>query len=231
MIYGLIDPRDGQLRYVGRSRSSPVQRLASHCAPSSRRQSAPVGRWLADLHAAGAKPEIEVLDAQPADDNNAEQFWIGYYRALGCNLTNVSSGGATGGIGVRCSEEKRRKIGNAHRGMAKPSLRHQRPSEVGMKISAAKRGTPNLKLLGRKRPPHVVAKIVAANTGQRRSDEQRRTIARAHGGKPFVDQHGIRYEIINEAGRQLGVSGSSVWKVLRGLRRSVKGYVFRYVES
>jgi hypothetical protein len=50
-------------------------------------------------------------------------------------------------------------------------------------------------------------------------------------GRPsraFVDQHGNRYGSLREAAAKLNLNHVHVWAVLRGLRRSTKGYRFRY---
>jgi hypothetical protein len=54
----------------------------------------PRHRWIADLLASGAEPEIIELDAVSVDVwEEAEQFWIGYLRFLGCDLLNATAGG------------------------------------------------------------------------------------------------------------------------------------------
>lgn len=41
------------------------------------------------------KPEIEILEEfeEKHDLNDAEIFWISYFKMIGCNLTNISKGG------------------------------------------------------------------------------------------------------------------------------------------
>jgi hypothetical protein len=95
IVYGLVDPRDGQLRYVGKS-CSGKRRARQHANPSrSIRDFTYKGNWVNGLVAAGLRPEVEVLefvgDAQSLDE--AERFWIAYYRGLGCRLTNLTDGG------------------------------------------------------------------------------------------------------------------------------------------
>jgi hypothetical protein len=55
--------------------------------------------------------------------------------------------------------------------------------------------------------------------------------SRAHGGRPFVDQHGKRYETQREAARVLGLSQGDVGRVLQGRYAQVKGFTFQYIES
>lgn len=98
IIYGLIDPRNGQLRYVGQSSRGlirPKQRHARHC-----------WSWEENLKCEGLVPEIEILQECNLIDelDEAEIFWIGYFRMIGANLTNISTGGC-GSKGAKRSEE------------------------------------------------------------------------------------------------------------------------------
>lgn len=61
-IYCLIDPRDGRVRYVGRTTQSLVRRLQGHCDSATRyRSQTPLTRWLRELLAAGQSPRIRSL--------------------------------------------------------------------------------------------------------------------------------------------------------------------------
>ena len=61
-VYALLDPRDGALRYVGRS-SNPAKRVRNHLNP---RQSGPrMTEWIQGLAAAGLMPDIAVLREVP----------------------------------------------------------------------------------------------------------------------------------------------------------------------
>lgn len=113
LIYGLIDPRDGQLRYVGRS-SSGLARALHHSQPRALR----IGKtrctnWCKNLKNNNLRPEIVILEswdiATNDELNEAEIFWIAYFRGLGCSLVNHTLGG--GGLsGHRHSEEHKLRI-------------------------------------------------------------------------------------------------------------------------
>src|SRR6266852_3292144 len=89
VIYGLIDPRDGTLRYVGKTISSPQARLNGHIAeglaPRYRRH---VVCWIMALLAAGVRPKMVEIETVPSGENweEAEQFWIAYLRSLDADL-------------------------------------------------------------------------------------------------------------------------------------------------
>lgn len=61
-IYALVDPRDGRVRYIGRTSQSLVERLQGHCDYAARyRSQTPLMRWLRELLAAGISPRIRAL--------------------------------------------------------------------------------------------------------------------------------------------------------------------------
>ena len=236
VIYGLVDPRNDQLRYVGKSTTGAKQRLASHLCPSSLKEQTRKNGWLKGLLKKSLRPEvitIEVCEGK-ADLNEAERHHIAAFRALGCNLTNATPGGD--GEGWPCSEEKRAKLSAATKGRRLSVLTSETYARIGLKAR------------GRKRSPESIAKTASKNKGQKRSPEQLQRfsevsrlkwaepgyvekMARAHGGRPFVDQHGRRYETQQGAARQLVLSAGHINQVLQGKRRSAGGLVFTFIKE
>ena len=92
-IYGLIDPRDKALRYIGKT-INVSRRYIKHLLPSSLQEMTHKNRWLITLLAAGVKPEIIILDIVSDDfANETEEFFISYMKYIGCDLTNGTPGG------------------------------------------------------------------------------------------------------------------------------------------
>lgn len=132
-IYALTDPRTGDVRYVGKA-ANPKLRLRGHLRKQEIQANTHKARWLRTLLADGLLPSIVVLESVPADGwQEHEQRWIAYYRALGANLTNSTSGGdgidkgtkhrpesvakiRAALIGRPVSEETREKIRARHKG-------------------------------------------------------------------------------------------------------------------
>lgn len=124
-IYGLIDPRNQQLRYVGKTVLEPPKRLSVHQwrarkEPHKRHSMA----WLLGLDRAGLSAEIFVIEEVPAgaDWVAAEQFWIGYFRMIGADLCNHTTGGE-GQTGYKQPPEviaKRIRRGPDHHCFGKP---------------------------------------------------------------------------------------------------------------
>ena len=91
-VYLLIDPRDGEIRYVGASKLG-VGRLSAHIQESYLGISAS-GRtkaaWIHEVLMAGYTPIAEPLIICESKDEmeRLEQVWINRLRLAGCNLTN-----------------------------------------------------------------------------------------------------------------------------------------------
>lgn len=91
-VYALVDPRDGETRYVGCA-SDPDARLASHLweldnlGPSNDRL-----RWLYELREYGYSPTLTVLEEVGLDWRSREKYWISQFP----RLTNIHPGGGGG---------------------------------------------------------------------------------------------------------------------------------------
>lgn len=64
-IYGLVDPRNDVVRYVGRS-VNPVARFQSHV---SRASSHALFEWLSELEELGTRPRLLVISVVPLSSN------------------------------------------------------------------------------------------------------------------------------------------------------------------
>lgn len=92
-IYGLTDPRSGDIRYVGQTVSLDL-RMRSHatCAERGDRPNSPRNRWLSDLVSAGLVPGFVVLEeCLLGEAHERERFWYDKLRGSGANLVNGKS--------------------------------------------------------------------------------------------------------------------------------------------
>lgn len=148
-IYALIDPVDGDIRYIGKS-IRPVARACNHMQDKT-----PCHRthWLQSLKARGLKPDMVILErvegAWPWQES--ERFWIAYGKRHGWRLTNNTDGGdgveglpadtrakmAAIWLGRKHSAESKAKIGAASRGRkhSTESREHMRQIMTGRKIT------------------------------------------------------------------------------------------------
>lgn len=146
-IYGLFDPRNGQLRYVGKT----------HCL-KSRKSTHKHGRttnlhlknWINILLKEGLYPEFSILEeSNDLEWMQDEVFWIQYMRSIGCPLVNIRDGGQGRGRGYVMPEETKRKLSLSNKWK-------KRSEEHCKRMSILNKG----KLLGRKDKPEWIAKRI-----------------------------------------------------------------------
>lgn len=152
-IYGFADPRNGALRYVGQTRQPVHRRLKDHLKSNFRSR---VRDWLRKLRSIGMKPVIQILesDVVESDVNDAEVFWIAYFKSTGAVLLNMTDGGGF----ENKSREACMRIAEKLRGRKRPAwiMERLRQSNIGRVPSAETR-----------------AKMAAAQRGRKHSLETR----------------------------------------------------------
>ncbi len=113
-IYGLVDPRNDELRYVGWAYCAQ-KRLKGHLEDTRSTKKKPTHKvcWLRTL---SDQPNLIIFETLPESDwSEAERFWIAYFKSLGCRLTNATDGGE-GMIGFKHSDEARIKMSKGMKG-------------------------------------------------------------------------------------------------------------------
>lgn len=120
-IYTLSDPRNNQIRYVGKTVLPLAERLQRHLRMDDKGKKV---NWLKSLKNQDLKPTIELVDIVPEDDwRFEERFYISYFKFLGFNLTNLHEGGNGSRLGCKQSEETKQKKRESMRGW-KPTKEH-----------------------------------------------------------------------------------------------------------
>ena len=90
-IYALICPLDGMSKYIGKA-NNPEKRVLDHMQ-DMRGIVYEKAMWIKKLKLAKKKPILEILEQVEIDKwQNAEEFWISYFKVIGCNLFNKRSG-------------------------------------------------------------------------------------------------------------------------------------------
>ena len=164
-IYGLRDPRNSEIRYVGYTSYLPKQRLRTHIYGARRGKRTPRDCWIRKLLALGIEPEPITLEVDPVGGwQEAEKAWIATLRNMGCRLTNVSSGGRGGvrGLTWKLSEE------------TKERMRKPKSAETRARMSASRRANPRSPISEETR-----AKMRVARLGKPLSEETRAKIGRS----------------------------------------------------
>lgn len=96
LIYCLKDPETNEIRYVGKTVGSLANRLRGHISVArTRAKRGHSVNWIVHLLERGLHPIIELIEiVQPGNDwAERERYWIGYGRASGWRLTNLTDGG------------------------------------------------------------------------------------------------------------------------------------------
>jgi hypothetical protein len=119
-IYMLIDPITNQVRYIGKA-NNPTERYKNH-KNRCRDKNTHKRKWINKLRLQNLYPEIEVIDTVPINNwHYWEKFWIAYYKFLGCNLINYTSGGDGLTFGNQTSFKKGQIPWN--KGLSKPKIK------------------------------------------------------------------------------------------------------------
>lgn len=130
-IYILIDPRDNQVRYVGKTKNI-TRRFNQHISEASKVRTYK-NNWLLQLKLNKLRPEMVIIDE--CEDNSwilLEQWYIEIFKSWGYKLTNLTKGGE-GLCGYIPTQETLQKISRSNKGRT-ISL------ETRQKISAALKG-------------------------------------------------------------------------------------------
>lgn len=136
-IYGLCDPRNQQIKYVGKTVQPLNFRLSQHIHHYGVKKRTKKSCWITQLLKENLYPEI--FEIERIDEQNwieAERFWIAYFKSIGCDLKNIAIGGEGNG-GNKLTEQHKAKIAIASTGK-------KHTEEAKRKISE--------KAIGRKRP-------------------------------------------------------------------------------
>ncbi len=135
-IYKLIDPRDNQIRYIGKTNQSSInRRLTGHIRSSIIRNRTKKEKWINSLIKMELKPIIQVIEE--CDHSIWEQreiYWIDFYKNE--NLTNLTEGGE----GVKDNQgEKNGMYGKRHKDTSKTKMRERANLRTGIKNSRARK--------------------------------------------------------------------------------------------
>jgi hypothetical protein len=221
-IYSLTDPRDGRVRYVGKTNDIRI-RLSNHVSQALhyRKRNHRVN-WIRSLVEGGQLPVLSILEEGAGDWAAAEKKWIARFRQAGYELVNATDGGE-GNEGGHHSVETRAKIGAAGKGRpctaetrekmraaakarsAEISAANKRrvvSEETRAKMSAAAKARAtetSLRLKGHILSAESRAKISAANTGRRLSAEAIAKRSAAQVGRRHSTETRSKMSVITKA--------------------------------
>jgi hypothetical protein len=133
-IYVLIDPLDGEIRYVGVTTVTLESRLSGHIGEAAGGIDTYKCRWIRKLVRLGFKPTIVQLCLVKGESwSEVEVYWIAYFKTIGCPLTNATEGGQ----GHKITQEIKDKISLAQKGKPKKNPNPRLSSSHKNKIRQA----------------------------------------------------------------------------------------------
>lgn len=190
IVYGLVDPRSKEVRYVGWT-SNIRRRMREHCCPKDRER-AYKDNWLRELKTSGLSPICITLETGNGDGyGEAEKHWIAKYRDSGVRLTNITDGG-DGATGHIKSIETRLKLSSALKGRPRPREVIERAVATKRKRGHTQKQYNALRLVslgnkGRKQPRAAVearARALRGKSWGHHSEEVRKEISKRFKGVP-----------------------------------------------
>lgn len=111
-IYVLVDPRNNNIKYLGKTIKPLNKRLSAHLSDKSKSKKS---SWIKSLLSQNLKPIIRLVDSIESDWEFWEEYWITNLKLLGIELLNHTNGGE-GMYGYIPSEETRQKWSIAFKG-------------------------------------------------------------------------------------------------------------------
>lgn len=166
VVYLLIDPRDGEGRYVGAT-TKFEQRKTQHLCDPAWNDDSYRARWLRKLKCLGLQPEMVIIGSYSTIElmYEAEMYWENDLRAWGCRLVNTKRCGIPVHPTARTAEACVN-ISLAKLGTKNPMFGQTHSDETKRKMSVARSGSRN------------------GNFGKRMSDTQKEQIREALTGRP-----------------------------------------------
>jgi len=233
-IYGLVDPRTEEIRYIGKTEQIPDCRLTQHVHRArTTDRNTHLLNWLRLMLDADMVPSItilEIVDAGGPDWQEREREWIAHGHESGWPLTNSTSGGE---------------------GIIDPSPEVRKARSVRMKGNKYASG--NLNAVGkrsdafRKRMAEV-AKVTRNALGHTLDEETRKTISNklkmyyANGGERMRGERQAQSKLTEQdvrTIRQRYAEGNVSYRALAGdyglsysaIRNAATGRSWRHLEE
>ena len=94
LIYGLVDPRTNEIRYVGKTTQTLNKRLSQHLC-SNKKHNPHKFNWINQLKTLNLKPTIILIET--CNDKNWVEREKHYILTIE-NLTNITQGGENGSV-------------------------------------------------------------------------------------------------------------------------------------
>lgn len=114
-VYGLVDPRTDEVRYVGKTIASPYGRYRSHVKDAEIGKIGHRSNWIRQLSHLDLRPRLLIIEqgVPVSTINDRERWWVQSGRSWGWDLTNATRGGEGA---IRWSDDSRKNLSRAMKG-------------------------------------------------------------------------------------------------------------------
>ena len=175
-IYALCDPRTEEVRYIGQTMRAVEKYVTGHWKAARNGSDRYVHRWIRSL---GREPVHFILEECDTREelNEAERFWIDWYRRCGfARLTNLTDGGDGGDTSAGFTKETKRKMseGQKNKDLSKQSESFKRSSALKAHHD---------RLRGIPRTQEARDKISTTLRGKKHTSTHRKRNKEAHAGQ------------------------------------------------
>lgn len=208
-IYGLMDPRTNEIRYVGKTAGSLVNRLRGHIKDKGSNKHKV--NWIKSVLSAGTTPEIFEIERVDKDNwQEAEIFWIAYFKELGAKLTNATAGG-DGLSSESWTPEMRQRVSIIQKDRplteehVQALLKANADPEVKARRSASQ--------MGHEVSKEARKKLRQANLGKTHSDESKAKMSLAQIGKP-------KEKAQNRTAEENAIVSANISKAVTGIKKT-----------
>lgn len=215
IVYELIDPQTGDIRYVGLTIQATDRRMRRHLFDARSGLRDHRSTWIRSLLAVGRRPIMKVIERLPEDDlPSAESHRIAMLRFNGCDLVNTTDGGEH----PRPSPEVRAKISEAKRHPSPETRAKLSAAATGRHPSAETRAKLSSATKGRPFSQEHCRRISAGETGHSVSERCRRLIGIANSVRVVSEETKRRMSLAHT--RLSDASRANMAAAQRGRRHS-----------
>ncbi len=250
VIYGLCDPRDGRVRYIGKA-VDHKKRLRMHiCDSVNGSDKTHKAHWIRQLVASGVTPVLSILSTCASRHylNEMERVIIRLFRERGAQLTNLTPGGEGGGYTPTPETREKLSISMKKRPAFSFETRARMSAAGRVKVLTPEhraklkatlmvtRADPTIQAKQRdiaRTSPACIAQRERLHASMRGRKRAQVAVAKTAAAcrKRLIDQYGTIYESMKDAGAELGISPTNISTMIHGRRPHVRGYVFRLYEA
>ena len=211
-IYGLKDPRDCQIKYIGKTIN--IDRRYKEHIQTHRNRKSKKNSWIINLIKNGLEPIMEIIEECNLDNwEEREIFWISYYKELGFNLKNTQNGG--GRTKYVFSELARKNMSDSQKIRWTRNMRNKKGNYV---LSEEERN---------KRSKNAKENLNIMNNLKKGSQSCKVEILQLSKDKKFIK----KWESLSDASRALNINAGNINKCLKGKTRSCGGFTWEYEKS